>query len=688
MYSTSVTLAWVRGNSTRKRWNDLGLGIQSRHSKNVCPIVFGGGQRSSGVTRGQKPKTLLTRFFKDVPLCSKLFVSAQGEAVETIMGEAYHQVMAGTTEQTYDLSSYQILVTKLQRDLTLDEMKDVLKELDVDRNTITSLESCNFVDVLQIRGILPEGGGGQLYLALKRCHLDKVATHVKIYEDSLKEEHEAGKETEDHHPGRNPDPPVTNCDLHPQYTLELFCNTCNRKICYQCVFLNHRDKTHNVLSKQDIEGQIETTVDMLKQRIHGLKDKLESVRENIEEFEKRKHVGNFSLVDAQANLWHDLLKQHEEQLRIALTETKQCIEHTLLEMKATAQETEKSIKIIGDAISKTMQDGEKLQQLELLVRWKKRLTESKTKVQKACSAKENITLLFRPLSASGVFAELRFGNVVGAITLSQKYALIVKDERNTGMKIVAHCVSFETQQRVWYRELEDFECKEPVIIAPNLYGTGVQSSVMIALGRSLTSITVERKNEECSISKVVSFTLENLAYGNYVTAMTTITSGNRDVGMLIASNASTKLSRFNAVLKYDRDIDCSSVVHSIYSVACVDNEIAIVDSVREEIVLLKISGDGVMISGKLHVTENVATIPKMIQWDGNFWTVLFVSKEDIRGEIQWETVNYFQDSRKFSSSGNGKCDPQTTAVSLSFILDRTSVCFSDGTVKEFPTVLR
>ncbi|KAJ8048721.1 hypothetical protein HOLleu_01151 [Holothuria leucospilota] len=596
--------------------------------------------------------------------------------------------MAGTTEQGFDLSPYQILVTKLQSDLTLDEMKDVLKELNVDRNTITSLESCNFVDILQTRGILPEGVEGQLYDALKRCHLDKVATHVKTYEDSLKEEHKAGEETEDSQPGLNPDPRVTKCNLHPQYTLELFCNACNMKICYQCVFLNHKDKTHNVLSKQDIEGQIDTTVDMLKQRINGLKDKVLSVRENIEEFEKRKNVGNFSLVDAQANLWQNLLNQHEEHLLIELTEKKQSIGGTLLEMKETAQETEKLMKNIGDAISKAMQDGEKLQQLELLLRWKRRLTELKTKVQKTCSTKENITLLFRPLTASGFFAELRFGNVIGAITLSQKYALIVKDERNAGLKIVVHCVSFETQQRLWYRELEDFECKEPVIIAPNLYGTGVQSSVMIALGRSLTSISVERKNDECSISKVVSFTLENLAYGNYVTAMTTITSGTRDVGMLIASNASTKISRFNAALRYERDIDCSPAVHSIYSIACVDNDIAVVDSVREEIVVLKISGDDVIISGKLHVTENVATIPKMIQWEGNFWTVLLVSEEDIRGEITWETVNYLQDTSKFSSSGNGKCDPHTTAVSLSFIRDRTSVCFSDGTVKEFPTVIR
>ncbi|KAJ8024276.1 hypothetical protein HOLleu_36968 [Holothuria leucospilota] len=596
--------------------------------------------------------------------------------------------MADTTEQSYGLSPYQILVTKLQSDLTLDEMKNVLRELNVDRNTITSLESCNFVDILQTRGILPEGVGGQLYDALKRCHLDKVATHVKTYEDRLKEEHEADKKTEDHQPLLNPDPCTTNCDLHPQYTVELFCNTCNMKICYQCVFLNHRDKTHNVLSKQDIEGQIGNTVDMLKQRIHSLKDKLQSVRKNIEEFEKRKNVGNFSLVDAQANLWQNLLKQHEEHLLIALTERKQCMERTLLDMKTTAQETERLIKNIGDAISKVMQDSEKLQQLELLMKWKTKLTDLKTKVQTTSSTRENITLMFRPIPASGFFAELRFGNVVGAITLSQKYALLVKDERSAGLKIVAHCVSFETQKRVWYRELEDFGSTEPIIIAPNLYGTGVQSSVMIALGRSLTSIAIERKNEECSISNVVSFTLENMPNGNYVTAMTTVTSGKRDVGMLIASNASTKISRFNASLKYDRDIDCSSAVHSIYSMACVDNDIAIVDSVREEIVLLKISGDDVIISGKLHVMENLATIPKMIQWEGNFWSVLLVSKEDMREEIIWETVNYLQDSNKFSSSGNGKCDPQTTAVSLSFIRDRTSVCFSDGTVKEFPTVIR
>ncbi|KAJ8043758.1 hypothetical protein HOLleu_11002 [Holothuria leucospilota] len=35
-----------------------------RYSKKMNPIIFGGGQRSSGVTRGQCLKTLLTRYLK------------------------------------------------------------------------------------------------------------------------------------------------------------------------------------------------------------------------------------------------------------------------------------------------------------------------------------------------------------------------------------------------------------------------------------------------------------------------------------------------------------------------------------------------------------------------------------------------------------------------------------------------
>ncbi|KAJ8023107.1 hypothetical protein HOLleu_38191 [Holothuria leucospilota] len=35
-----------------------------RYGKKKNPIVFGGGQRSSGVTGGQTPKTLLTRYLK------------------------------------------------------------------------------------------------------------------------------------------------------------------------------------------------------------------------------------------------------------------------------------------------------------------------------------------------------------------------------------------------------------------------------------------------------------------------------------------------------------------------------------------------------------------------------------------------------------------------------------------------
>ncbi|KAJ8027939.1 hypothetical protein HOLleu_30038 [Holothuria leucospilota] len=35
-----------------------------RYDKRKNPIIFGGGQRSSGVTRGQTLKTLLTRYLE------------------------------------------------------------------------------------------------------------------------------------------------------------------------------------------------------------------------------------------------------------------------------------------------------------------------------------------------------------------------------------------------------------------------------------------------------------------------------------------------------------------------------------------------------------------------------------------------------------------------------------------------
>ncbi|KAJ8036308.1 hypothetical protein HOLleu_20243 [Holothuria leucospilota] len=42
----------------------LTLYLQMHHGKRKNPIVFGGGQRSFGVTRGQTLKTLFTRYLK------------------------------------------------------------------------------------------------------------------------------------------------------------------------------------------------------------------------------------------------------------------------------------------------------------------------------------------------------------------------------------------------------------------------------------------------------------------------------------------------------------------------------------------------------------------------------------------------------------------------------------------------
>lgn len=585
------------------------------------------------------------------------------------------------------LSPYQVLITKLQSELSLDEMKQVLNDLQVDRNTISSLESCDFVDILQSRGILTEDGGRQLYDSLKRCHLDKVATCVKTFEDQINKQTIVT--------GKNENvPPLSQsleaniCPDHPQYTMELFCNTCNKKVCFQCVFMDHRNKTHNVLSKKDVEGQIDATTKKIQQRIQNLKTTLNFVRENITKIEKRENTANFDLIQTQCDVWADLLKKHEKDMLIALTERKEYMRAKVHDMKQTAQESETSIRQIRDAISKGSEDKEKLPQLELLCRWRQKLVELKAEVQKGCQDKEYVQFLFRPLSKSGVFAELRFSNVVGAVTLSKKYALVVKDERMAGLKVTMTCVAFDTQRAVWQRELEDFDCDKPVIMPAHIFSTGVQAIVLVGIGRTLTNIHNERDNEECSISKVITSIIENIPEGDYITAITSITSGNRDVALLIAYNSSTTLLRFSSAFIYERGIDCSSAVHSIYSVASVDNEIAIIDSVREEIVLLKEKDGDVMIWGKLNVTENSVQIPKMIQWDGNFWAVLLVSKEDMGKQVEWETVNYLKDSNKYSSSGKGICKPKTTAVSISFILDLTVVCFSDGTVTVFPTVVR
>lgn len=598
-------------------------------------------------------------------------------------------MMETTTDEDVKLSPYQVLIKQIQNDLTLDEMRQVLSDLQIQLNPTLSLESSSFVDILQSRGILREDGSKQLYDSLKRCNLDKVACHFKTYEDQIHEEPSAKR------PKKETDPPLVGrhdvnlCPDHPQYTVELFCNTCNKMICFQCVFLSHKDKeTHNVLSKKDIEGQIDTTTKELQQRIHNLQIRMESVRTNIEKFEKKETAANFNLIQAQADVWANLLKRHEKDMLNALADKRKHMEQKVNEMKQIMQESEMSIIQIRDTISKASGDVEKLLQLKQLCRWRQKLEELKANVQKAYQEKENVQLLFRPLSKLGAFAEVRIGNVVGAVALSKKYALVVKDQRMTGLKITMSCVSYNTQRTSWERDVEDFSCEKPVIMPAHILSTGVQLMFLMGLGRTLTSVYIERFVEECSISKVISLTIENIAEGDYITAITTVTSGNRDIGMLIAVNASTTLLRFSPLLKYERDIDCSSAVHSIYSVACEDNDIGIIDSVCHEIVLLKVSGDDVMMWGRLNVTNNLSQIPKMIQWDGNFWIVLFISKEGMGEKIEWETVNYLKDSNKFSSSGNGKCNHKTTAVSISFIRDRTVVCFSDGAVTIFPTVVR
>lgn len=597
--------------------------------------------------------------------------------------------METTTDEDVKLSPYQVLITKIQSDLTVDEMRQVLSDLQIELNPTLSLESSSFVDILQSSGILTEDGSKQLYDSLKRCNLDKVACHVKTYEDQILDEPRVKRQKKETDPPLDLRHDVNFCPDHPQYKMELFCNTCNKKICFQCVFQSHKDKeTHNVLSKEDIERQIDTTTKQIYHRIHNLQIKLESVRKNIEKFDKKENAANFNLIQAQADLWANLLKRHEKDMLNALTEKREQMKQKVNKMKQIMQESEMSVIQVQETISKATGDIEKLPQLKLLCGWRHKLEELKDEVQKAYQEKEHVQFLFRPLSKMGAFAEVRIGNVVGALALSPKYALVVKDKRMAGLKITVSCVAFQTQRNLWQRELEDFSCEKPVIMLANILSTGVQQIVLIGIGRTITSVYIQRFIEECSISKVISLTIENIAEGDYITAITTITSGNRDIGMLIAVNASTTLLRFSPSLKHERDIDCSCAVHSIYSVACVDNDIGIIDSVCHEIVLLKVSGEDVMLWGKLNVTNNLSQIPKMIQWDGNFWSVLFISKEGMGKTIEWETVNYLKDSNKFNSSGNGKCKPKTTAVSVSFILDRTVVCFSDGEVTIFPTVVR
>ncbi|KAJ8028764.1 hypothetical protein HOLleu_31096 [Holothuria leucospilota] len=92
-----VTLASVRCNSTRESWTKPKLGIWICHSKKVCPIVFGGGQKSCGVTRGQRPKTLFARYLK------------------MTYGEKMNPLIFGGGQRSFGVTESQILKTLLMQ---------------------------------------------------------------------------------------------------------------------------------------------------------------------------------------------------------------------------------------------------------------------------------------------------------------------------------------------------------------------------------------------------------------------------------------------------------------------------------------------------------------------------------------------------------------------------------------------
>lgn len=479
------------------------------------------------------------------------------------------------------------------------------------------------------------------------------------------------------------------CETHNR-TLELLCNTCNKRICYGCAFHSHRGKDHVLTSAKEAEEKVTEALASLKQHMGTLDETLKSIERSVKTPVDPYTEANETFLTAQFRLWEELAKEQEHKIKEELdfqihkerSETTKILEN-IKDLKG-------QLAAIDSRLHQPPDIKNKGHQLQRLKQWKDSIKSIKEKLEgekMALQAHGHICTSFIPLSDNGRFVDFQSGTVVGAVSVTKHAAVVVRDERSFGGSVSLSCISSENGGLFWKNETDELgDSSYPIVISGSLYCSGGHAKILIACNQTLLAVSVADQGTICTIEEKEA-KLIAMPHHTFITAISTITSGDRDTGVLLAVNASTELIRLNRKLDLFDKIDCSEFVHSISSLACVDSDMALIDSARNEVLL--INDDNVKsCSCKLKAPSTFPKLcrPKVIQWDGTFWGLIWESTaHEQQGGPKWQHSIYLKNGKEYHSGNSDTCRPNTEVVSISFLKDQTLVCFSNGQVKPFST---
>ncbi|KAJ8024274.1 hypothetical protein HOLleu_36964 [Holothuria leucospilota] len=600
---------------------------------------------------------------------------------------------------------YQSICHKLVETLLKDEMIAIMVQLKIDRATRKSVtDGSKFIDVLEMREVIGVGNFHRLIPLLKDLGLDELASllhnHMTEYKAAAELERKSGSFVPTH---INVKAKATNvpssekkfpsvetstfCKEH-KTSQELICMDCHEHVCFACAYLYHKD--HQVLSLEEVGTKIEVESKAVEFCIGDTKRKLKGLEDVIalleEEYRSVSEKELQSILEGTADVitvLRDTFKEYvNDKVKLSVTlldSTKMVL--TGVEQEIFLSEEEIGAKLYPEVFTKLYELNKREIKFNSI---EKNIDKINQQLKDG-----SLEISVRPTSISANIARVSHGCILGAVMATAEKMVVIRSQITSSTRLNVACMScFDPKIFTWEYT---FECETkpyPLVLGNKLHITPRKIEILLGCGNEVTIIQLCRaKDVLCFVEKTS--TMVKIQKGSHITAISTITGNNLDMGVILSDKNSGVIQIFDNKFQLTKKIKHSGELSMI---TCVFRnnvyKYAVAARTFQSVDLLRATPDDEIARkySKLQLPDSNLHAQSLL-FDGAFFTVLWVSGTEINDKGQkWKVVAYKDDGEECNVSKEGRCAPNIKAVSISHVKNDTLLCFSNGTFDLFQTI--
>lgn len=479
------------------------------------------------------------------------------------------------------------------------------------------------------------------------------------------------------------------CKTH-RATKEAVCLTCFEQVCFACAFYSHSE--HRTISMNQIDDEMQKVTNDLRIGLASFEGELEIFRAHIRTQEYKKYETSENELQLLTKSASEQFQRQRHHFEAVCQATISSGESEVKHYKKLFEEVETAVNFYHEAVHTVLHQSHfsRLQYLNELT-GKIDTEEAKLNECEKYFLNSSVKNHILPASLSAKVVALAKGPVLGAVKVTRTQMIMIRNHQDSKNYIHLACLSCDEPNILFWEKTFEITQDPPLVVMTNtliIRSQGVM--VLVAFGRKLLAIEMHLDVEmHCAFFQSSTVIELNIPPNAHITGIAAVLGKVGHKEIITTDSASGMFHIFDTDFNLSERVECDETSQVLTCIK--SNEVykivACVNSLSASILRGNVKSKNVKCVGRIENTYyNRVMFLKSILFDGTFFSALWVSKIEFLGDIiQWRVVAYDSDGVQFQVSAEGECEPEVEPVSISHIKNKTLLCFSDGSIKEFCT---